>query len=85
VVKNIRFVNTSGSNSATVLLKLKQDNPSITRQITANTITIPPNACLILNEEITLEGNVASSTLRHAILVTSTGALDYVVSGIERD
>jgi len=84
-VKNIRFVNTSSSSNATVLLKITQDSPSVTRQVTANTVTIPPSGYLVLDEEITLEGNTSSGTLRHALLLTSTGALDFVVSGIERD
>jgi len=83
LVKNIRFVNT-GSSSATVLLKVKQDTPTATRQLTP-TITIPPNACLVIDDEVTLQGNTNSGTLRQAILITSTGSIDYVISGFERD
>lgn len=86
VVKNMRFVNT-GSSAATLLLKVKRDTPSDTRRLTAGPVTIPPKGLLIIDDELTLEGNSASGTERYAILgaTSSGGTLDYVISGLERE
>jgi len=86
VVHNMRFVNTSDSAAATLALKVKQDTPAQTRQISANVVTIPPRGLYLVEEPLTLEGNTAAGTKRHAILATTTGGtIDYVISGIERD
>ena len=84
VIRNMRFVNTSSSASATLTLKIKQDSTSLSRLICPVAITIPPKALCIIDEEITLEGSAADG---FAILgaTSSGGAIDYVLSGFERD
>ena len=87
VISTIRVVNTSTTDAATLVLKLKKDSGSVVRHLTASPVTIPPKGLLVIDEVITLEGSSTSGSNRHALLgaTSSGGQLDYVISGVERD
>jgi len=88
VISRIRFVNTSDTTAATLLLKLKRSTSTpVVAQMAPGVVTIPPRALFILDGPITLEGPLANpATTGDAILATTTGgALDVVVSGVEKD
>ena len=78
IVKAMRFVNTSTSNTVGVSVYISHNASE--RLVSPKSVTVPPSGAYIDDTEITLE---AGDKLRAAL--SATGTVDYVVSGVERD
>src|SRR5688572_18398519 len=80
VIKNMRFVN-SGPNPATLNVFFKATSSGDPHRILPKDVVIAPGAMLVDDDELTLE----AGNLVEAIVSGTTPAVDYVISGIERD
>ena len=81
IVKSIRLVNKSTTNSVTINLNAYVGSSPANRQIAPVDLTLAPKAMYVENDELTLEAG-------HKLLMTLSGTsptVDFVVSGVERD
>lgn len=78
IIKTMRFANPSTTATVTMNLYFSRSS-GLARQIAPKNLTIPPGNIYVDETEITLE---AGDRVRGSV---SGGALDYVISGIERD
>ncbi len=89
VVRSFRLVNTHASQSTTVNVVITSVSPGspsgqppvgTDRQVSPRNVAVPPGGGYIDDTEITLEAN-------HKLKATvgSSGPVEFVVSGIERD
>src|SRR5688572_1797657 len=79
IVKSMRFANTSASTAVTLNVYFtRSTGPD--RQIGPKNLSIPAGQVYVDDSEITLE---AGDRIRGS--VSTGGAVDYVISGIERD
>jgi hypothetical protein len=82
IVKSIRLVNTSATNSVTVNLNVYAGATLANRRIAPMDLTLAAKAMYVDDDEITLE---AGNKLLLSVAAGSGGPVEYVVSGVMRD
>lgn len=84
IVKSIRLVNTTAA-AVTVNLYLRRGTGGTLYRIAPPSMSLPANAMYVDDTEITLEGGLTLNTTDDRIRGDASAAVDYVLSGIERD
>ena len=85
IVKTIRLINT-GSSSVTVNLFVRRGSGGTSYRIAPKDLSLPGGGAFIDDSELTLEGLTATGDSdRVRGIVSSSGTVDCVISGVERD
>ena len=82
IVKNMRFVNTHASQTATLNVTLLVGSTEV--QVSPKNVTLAPGAMYVDNEELTMKRAQTSETAK-VKATASSGTVAFVLSGIERD